>query len=110
MALLKGAALETCCLLDEISKSQQGIRGPQWPSQLFPGPRAKVAEDIIQVVLHLHGVDSEAPWATPITFLLQLLSRVSWSWSGSPGAELQQEQRAVYIAWEGLQAAGLVLL
>lgn len=87
MALLKGAALEKCCLLDEISKSQQGIRGPQWPSQLFPGPQAKVAEDIIQVVLHLRGVDSEAPLATPITFLpasasqQSLLELVRQPWS-----------------------------
>lgn len=56
-------------LLDETAEIQQGIRGPQGPSQLFPGPRAKAAEEIIQVVLRLCGVDSEASWAAPFTFL-----------------------------------------
>lgn len=74
-------------LLDETAKIQQGIRGPQWPSQLFPDPRAKAAEDIIQVVLHLRGVDSEASWATPFTFLpasasqLSLMKLVGQPWS-----------------------------
>lgn len=112
MALLKGVALERCCLLDETAKSQQGT-GDLSGLPAFLGP-------LSQGCRRYHsGGSPQACGSRFLKFLGQLLSTFLPASQRSlmelvtAALELSCSRSRVAVSitwWEGLQAVGLVLL